>query len=308
MKLPVTVILPTLNCKEKLVKHLDSIENWLSQVEEIIAIDSQSTDGTFELLKERLTPYNAHLISEDRGLYRCWNKAASLASQPYIYYSTMCDIISLSGLFELTHLMEKIQLDVLISPPKIFSEHALEHEVKWPIHYVQKYLKYSEGIAILNKFQTELMISAFLPASIIGSSASNLYRASVLKKYPFPEDVGTVGDSYWALKYLPSLKVGIAEKQFATFCWDGVRNGTWDESGDLMLKFKSEAEKLENGSHTIAYIHNYLTDECVRLQAAINEYDTYVKFLTRPFDVKVKDFIGKYTSVRYLLRRIFIRE
>ena len=300
MKLPVAVIIPTLNCREKLARHLDAIEEWLPFVEEIIAVDSNSIDGTRELLEERLQPHGGQVITTGPGLYKAWNLAASRATQPYLYYSTICDVISKDGLAELAHLMGENDLDVIISPPKIVCSDGLsEEKTKWPIHYVLKYLSFKKEVAILDELQKQYMVSAFLPASIIGSSASNFYRTEVIQKNPFPLDVGTVGDSLWALKNLPLLRVGIARKQYATFCWDGVRNGTWDESGELMEKFKNESLKLEHGSHTIGYINDHLTEECVRLQAAINEYDDYVKFLTRPWSVKMKDFVLKYTSVRY---------
>lgn len=308
MKLPITLVLPTLNCREKLIRHLDAIEGWLPNVGEVIAIDSRSTDGTFEVLQERLAPLGAQILSADRGLYQCWNLAASKATQPYLYYSTICDIVTKEGIVEMTHLMGENELDVVISPPKIVSSDGLsEEKTKWPIHYVLKYLTFKKEVAVLDELQKQYMVSAFLPASIIGSSASNLYRTEVVQKNPFPLDVGTVGDSLWALKNLPSLRVGIARKQYATFCWDGVRNGTWDESGELMEKFKNESLKLEHGSHTIGYINDHLTEECIRLQAAINEYDDYVKFLTRPWPVKMREFILRVTSVRYWLGKIFSR-
>jgi hypothetical protein len=308
VKLPVTVIIPTLNCREKLARHLDAIGEWLSCVEEIIAVDSNSTDGTRELLEERLQRHGGQVISTGPGLYKAWNLAASKATQPYLYYSTICDIITRDGITELTHLMEENDLDVVISPPKIVgSDGVSEEKTKWPIHYVLKYLSFKNEVAILDELQKQYMVSAFLPAGIIGSSASNLYRTEVIQKNPFPLDVGTVGDSLWALKNLPLLRVGIARKHYATFCWDGVRNGTWDESGELMEKFKNESLKLEHGSHTIGYINDHLTEECVRLQAAINEYDAYVKFLTRPLSAKVKDVVFKYTSVRFWLGRISSR-
>ena len=69
MKIPVTVIIPTLNCREKAAHHLDAIEEWLPCVQEIIAIDSNSNDGTRELLEERLQSYDAKIISTGRGLF-----------------------------------------------------------------------------------------------------------------------------------------------------------------------------------------------------------------------------------------------
>lgn len=317
MKLPVTVVLPTLNCKDKLIKHLDGIESWLPDVAQIIAIDSQSNDGTLELLKERLLPYEAEIVSAERGLYQCWNKAAQLASQPYLYYSTICDIITRDGIVELADIIEKNKLDVVISPPIIVSgDGRIDKKIKWPIHYVEKYLEYTNGLAIFGKNDMEFLVTLFLPASIIGSSASNLYRSEVIKSNPFPLHVGTVGDSFWALQNLPSLRVGIAEKAYATFCWDGVRNGTWDESGEIMKKFQAEAKLLHHGNNIMRFVNEvlipstnaHLRDECIRLQDVIDEYDDYVKFLTRPIGVKARDVILKYTSVRYWLGKIVPRE
>jgi glycosyltransferase involved in cell wall biosynthesis len=317
VKLPISVIIPTLNCRKKLVRHLDAIEEWLPLVEEIIAIDSNSSDGTKELLEERLQPYGANILSTGRGLYQAWNLGASLATQPYVYYSTVCDIISKNGLVEMSRLIESHRLDVLISPPKMVDEDGeREVNVKWPIHYVLKYLEFKEGVTLVTNVQKMLFLAPFIPATILGSSASNLYRTQILKEHPFPLDVGTVGDSYWALKNFPYLSIGIANEFYATFCWDGVRNGPWDESGEIMEKFKKEEEALNNITNSIGfikdyynigYINEYFKDECRRLQAAIKEYDAYVKFLTRPLSVKAKDVFFKYTSVRYWWGRIFSR-
>jgi len=316
MKLPIAIVIPTLNCREKLVRHLDAIEEWLPHVGQIIAIDSQSTDGTFELLQERLLPYGAQVISAEKGLYQCWNQAAQLAIQPCLYYSTICDVITQSGLQEMTDIMIKNDLDVVISNPKIVSDQGEAiSNIKWPIHYILRYLNYSDDVALYSGEDLAKLVPLFLPATLLGSSASNLYRSEVIKKHPFPLSVGIVGDSLWAVKYLPKLKVGITRKEYAIFCWDGVRNGTWDKDGSFMQQFSEEADKLKleyplpHIDYVIIHsVNAYITDECKRLQAAVNEYDYYVKFLTRPLGVKAKDIFFKYTSVRYWLGRLFPRE
>ena len=256
------------------------------------------------------------MISAERGLYQCWNKAAQLANQPYLYYSTICDVITESGLRKLTEAIMEKELDVVISPPKIVSENGVVVQaVKWPIHYVTEHLNYTGDLAVYQGSDLAHLICVFLPATILGSSASNLYRSSVIKENPFPLNVGMVGDSLWAVKYLPNLKVGIFRKEYATFCWDGVRNGTWDEDGTLMMEFQREADALRRENPlphvegvVLNSVNDYLHDERQRFYAALKEYDDYVKFLTRPFGVKAKDVILKYTSIRYWLGRMFPRE
>ncbi len=301
MKVPVTVIIPTLNCRVKLKRHLDGIEDWLPLAGEVIAVDSNSSDGTKELLEKRLNPYGAKIISTRPGLYQAWNLAAANATQPYVYYSTVCDIIGKKEFLELTSLIINSNTDVIISPPKIVSYDGINMEnIKWPIHYVLKYLNFHKGITILDDLQKQYMVSVFFPASIIGSSASNLYRTEVIKENPFPSDVGSVGDTFWALRNIPSLKVGIAEKEYATFCWDGVRNGEWDESGEITAKFRNESIKLDHGPHTIGYINDRILEECLQLRA-------YVRCIERPLVLKIKDTVLTYTSVRFWFNKIVAR-
>jgi len=42
----ISVIIPTLNCRAQLERHLDACKDWFPKVGQIIAIDSNSTDGT----------------------------------------------------------------------------------------------------------------------------------------------------------------------------------------------------------------------------------------------------------------------
>ncbi len=256
--LPISVIIPTFNCRAKLERHLEDSKEWLPYVEEIIAIDSKSRDGTKELLEERLKPLGAKIISTDPGLYEAWNLAASSATQPYIYYSTICDIINKQGLIDLTSVMIEKDLDVIISPPSIVSiKGEIIQEIMWPIHYAVKYLNFENGIVLLNEFEKDLMTSCFFPASIIGSSASNIYRSEVIKNNPFPTDVGMIGDVFWALRNFQKMNVGIFNEKLATFCWDGNRSGGLKNSSEILEKYKLESSRLNYGPDSIRYIFDY---------------------------------------------------
>ena len=239
--LPVSVIIPTLNCREKLERHLEASKEWLSLVGEIIAIDSESNDGTFEFLEEQLLPYRAEIISTGPGLYRAWNLGIKKAKYPYIYFSTIGDIISLNGLEYLVNQVGKNQLDLIITPPAVVNKNnQILRDVHWPSHFVIGDSPKQEEIIIPDKNHKYLLASIFIPESILGSSASNIYRADILKKFPFPENYGTQGDVVWGIQNLPNVAFGISSRKVATFCWDGDRVKTWDHIINTTEALKSK--------------------------------------------------------------------
>ncbi len=232
MSLPVSVIIPTLNCREKLERHLESSRHWLPKVGQIIAIDSQSTDGTYELLKQKLTYDNARIISAEKGLYRCWNQGISLALQPYVYISTVGDIITPEGLVQLHQWSENLRLDVMISTPTIVDQTGHHMDKFWPIHLIKETLPSDGTPLVMPSEQLSYATTCFAPSSILGSSASNLYRTDLLKTKPFPEHTGPIGDVIWSIKYLPHLRAALSRTSFSTFTWDGDRTKSWNQQSD----------------------------------------------------------------------------
>ena len=52
--LPISVLVPTRNSMSLLPQHVEAMRAWLDQVEEVVAVDSHSTDGTLEFLQREL--------------------------------------------------------------------------------------------------------------------------------------------------------------------------------------------------------------------------------------------------------------
>lgn len=234
--LAVTVIIPTLNCRKKLINHINKSQEWLPYVAEIIAIDSSSTDGTWEVLHERLTPLGAKLISTGPGLYKAWNHGVSQATQPFIYFSTIGDIISKEELFRLYEIISTKSLDLLIAPPRIIDRSGKAvKSTKWPIHYITNRLP-DNKILELDPREKLLLASAFVPESIIGSSASNMYRSDILKQNPFSVEFGHQGDVAWAIKNIPNIKTGIYTSITGSFCLDGNRTNSFEKIFRIVKK------------------------------------------------------------------------
>lgn len=219
-----------------LPRHLESMKEWLPLVEERVVVDSESNDGTIEFLKKHLGPQSARFFTHPPGLYQSWNFGIAQCTGKYIYLSTVGDSITRTGLQCLVDTAEAFDCDVVISPPRIVDEQGREVIRRWPIFDLIKALRPASPVT-LNGPDTLLFALISLHQSILGSSASNLYRTDCLKRAPFPTDFGRGGDVAWGLRYAAETKLGIVPKVFSTFLLHPKLYGARDYS------VKSGAEK-----------------------------------------------------------------
>jgi len=199
-----------------LPRHLESMKEWLPLVEEAVVVDSESNDGTVEFLTKHLGLQNVRFFAHLPGLYQSWNFGIVQCTGKYIYLSSVGDSITRTGLQCLVDTAETFNCDVVISPPKIVDEQGREVIRSWPIFDLIKALRLASPVT-LNGPDTLLFALISLHQSILGSSASNLYRTDCLKRAPFPTDFGRGGDVAWGLRYGAETKLGIVPKVFSTF-------------------------------------------------------------------------------------------
>lgn len=219
MVLPVSVIIPTRNCREALERHLDAVGNWLQCAARVIAIDSESTDGTFEVLRTRLSGVGAAIISHPPGLYPSWNAATAVATTPWIYFSTVGDTIDPAGLTDLLSVAEQLHADVVVSPPRMMQQDGeTPADARWPIHYFCEALGSDAAPRILSKLETVIGLCSYGSGSILGSSAANIYRTDFLREHPFPVDFGHAGDTAWAVQNCARLRLAIFPRAVSIFC------------------------------------------------------------------------------------------
>jgi glycosyltransferase involved in cell wall biosynthesis len=215
--LPVSVIIPTRNCRSELVEHLKMMQPVFEKAAQVIGVDGSSEDGTAEVLSEFIESRpNAKFLSLPPGLYEGWNAAVAEADQPWVYFSTIGDFISLEGLSKLLGSADSLKLDLVISPPKMVQEDGTDSPLKWPIHHFTSSSKTKE-IHVLSLEQKILGFCSFFTGSILGSSASNIYKTDFLKQHPFPTDFGHAGDTIWAVRNLTDMRAAIIPENFATF-------------------------------------------------------------------------------------------
>lgn len=212
------VVIPTLNCAHLLEAHLDSMLPWLNRVDEVIVVDSHSTDGTVDIITKRISHPNLQIHQRPRGLYQAWNYGISQIQSKYTYISTVGDAITAAGLDHLQKVVEMNDADVVVSSPEFINEDGSRTQTpsSFPIKNLFKKWGINEPMLLRSMECFDFIVSSF-PNAILGSSASNLYRTEVLKKYPFPTSYGTGGDGAWGMAHGLNHRIAIAPGIFSTF-------------------------------------------------------------------------------------------
>ena len=239
------MVLPTYNCVTLMKRHLDAMGKWADLAEEIVVVDSRSTDGTLDLIRERLRHPNLRIIERDRGLYESWNEGIAATKGDWVYVSTAGDTIERAHLLHLLDLGERTAADVVISPPRFVDDDGDPiPDLRWPPHEIVA--KHGAGAPFVLSQQAAACL-AFLhcPSCILGSSASNLYRGDALRARPFPADFRGAGDTVWMMRNALTLRVCLTPRDGSAFCVHPKNDKlSRPEAEAFMLQFFNEKAAL----------------------------------------------------------------
>ena len=208
---------------------------WLPRVAQVVVVDS-STDGSLDFLRKRLAAPHVEFYSVPPGLYQAWNFGVSTARAEYCYFSTVGDSITADGLQHLFGIASKESLDAVLSPPEMLDIEGKPSAMRWPIHDFVATLR--EENFFPSREETVRWLTAFLPYTILGSSASNLYRTEFLKANPFPIEFSHNGDAALGVQISPFVKMAVAKKICSRFVTHGQgRDITAREQFEVAKKF-----------------------------------------------------------------------
>lgn len=213
-----SVVLPTYNCRPLMTRHLAAMAEWSDLADEIVVVDSRSTDGTLEIIREHLRHPKLRIIERDRGLYESWNEGIAATTGDWVYISTAGDTIERSHLLHLIDLGERAAADVIISPPRFVDEAGEPGEdLRWPPSEIIAGSGIGEPF-VLTAEAGFVLTFMHCPSALLGSSASNLYRGSHLRARPFPSEFKGAGDSVWILRHAAESRLCFTPQTGSTFC------------------------------------------------------------------------------------------
>ncbi len=215
-RLSLGVVMPTRNSAALLPRHVAGLRNWLDLADQVVVVDSFSTDGTLEALRRDIKHPNLEFLSHPPGLYQSWNFGIQRLTTDYAYIATVGDTITRKGLQLLAATARSLQCDAVISKPEFQDLKGQPVEIVWPIDDIIATL----GIEVprrLNRLEALVFACVHAAGALTGSCASDLFRTSVLKRFPFPTDFGTAGDGAWGLMHAAEISWGVVPGRFSTF-------------------------------------------------------------------------------------------
>jgi glycosyltransferase involved in cell wall biosynthesis len=270
-RLPLGVVIPTFNCAGYMPAHIAALNRWLDLAQEVVVVDSESTDGTLELLRAGLSHPNLRFFTRPRGLYQAWNFGIAQLTAEFTYVSTAGDTITRDGILHLFETARRLGSDVLMSPPQLIPEAGVrEPEADWPVHRIIRDLDLRAPVVLRRSRVLHFAIDHALHVlGILGSSASNLYRTASLQARPFPGDCGHAGDVYWGVRHALDAKFALTPKCCSTFLIHPVTHTEQQKSFYLQLQSRmpqwAEEALREAGANgqpadasELALVHEYL--------------------------------------------------
>jgi len=211
------VLIPTRNSTGLLAEHIASLLPWIDLAEEVVVVDSDSQDGTVEMLRAGLRHPRTTYLQHPPGLYQSWNFGVRNVRAKYLYIATVGDSITRGGLEHLRQVAEEFASHLVISKPRFINAagQALP-DSRWLIDEILEGRKMEKPRA-LSRAEQFLFTVTNLWCALTGSSASNLYRTDFLQERPFPLDYGMAGDGAWGVQNVFDLRTAVTPRRFSTF-------------------------------------------------------------------------------------------
>ena len=197
-----------------LARHVSALRLWSQRVQEVVIVDSQSSDGTAEYLRQHLDGPNVKHLSHAPGLYESWNYGLGQIRSQWSYIATVGDRINEAAIEGLVKAGQETGSDLVISPPSLVSPAGDKLDKQWPIHkFIQwKNLRESGPISAIEVY---LWNALSVPGSLLGSSASNIYRTDFIQSHPFPVGYRHACDTAWAITHSFAARWAVAPRLYS---------------------------------------------------------------------------------------------
>lgn len=267
-----SVVLPTYNCAKLIGRHLVAMAGWAKLADEIVVVDSRSTDGTLDLIRKHLCHPNLRIIERDRGLYQSWNEGIAATTGEWVYVSTVGDLISSEHLSRLLREGERSGADAVVSPQRFVGEDGEPYQGSDYTNAEFHDILAGQGVVVLSP--AAVCYFAFRrarPNALLGSWASNLFRGDFMRARPLPVNYATHGDTAWTLRHSAEMKICLVPVAGADFCIHAKEsNGTLPDLREILQRMyvQESACLFRDTKGRVAALHQSLFMLYERTRAA----------------------------------------
>jgi glycosyltransferase involved in cell wall biosynthesis len=303
-----SVVIPTFNCVDLIERHIDSVMSWADLAYEIIVVDSQSNDGTFELVKQKLHHPNLRFIQRERGLYESWNAAIKETRGDWIYISTAGDLIKRDHLVKLLQAGILSKANVVISPFRPVNENGQPYQ--GPGFQNAKIYNelYQRGDCVIEPLATyHFAFQNEKPNALLGSCASDLFHGDFLRSRPFLTQYGTHGDTAWTLRYSSEMRLCVISTNGSVFCVHSKEINESDSNRGNILEKIFQTELINARAKLISEKTGIKLDAHTRLKIRAREiHGQRRKLWNGKSEIKSNKLRWIYLTLHYICLKLYL--
>ncbi len=299
--LPVTVLCPVRDCAEAMPAHAAHLRDLAGVVSEIIVIDSNSTDGTLDCLKRELDGLDVVYLNHPPGLYPSWNHGIMAATCEYCTIATVGDVLPVDSLKRLTETIRKFEADAVISAPEMLDATGNPSKRRWPIHQIIAESGIS-GPRLIDSAEWLAMTLGFFPATLLSSSAGNLYSTEFLQKNPFPAEYGHAGDCVWALENGHKAR-WVIDPQVKSFFWLHPISANRQRRKEEQVRRVSEKAESCYQEFKSLLISSGIPDDFVKILGEAPRQQLEKAMIQIQYDALGNSIFRKFKPKGFLLKR-----
>jgi hypothetical protein len=148
------------------------------------------------------------------------------------------DPLPVESLVRMVETIENFSADAVVSAPEMIVDDGTPSIRQWPVHHLINGTGMT-GPQVADPVIWAAFAFGFFPATLLSSSAGNLYQTRLLKENPFPTDYGHAGDSVWALAMSRKAK-WVIDPQVKSYFWVHAATGNYQKRNEAHARAIAE--------------------------------------------------------------------
>lgn len=224
-----SILIPVFNVKDYLDDCFQSILSQCDENIEIIALDDQSTDGSFEYL-HALAAKSPHPIkilqhSHNRGLSAARNSLVAAATGEYVWFLDSDDVLVDGAVNQLWKIVGRYSPDLVMCDYQMWRPDV---KTITPKHHKERHVKSFEGVANCLRYNSESLFKGLYARGKLHSWSKVSKRSLWIDGLQFPE-----GRYFEDMVTTPRLALKISSYYYCPNVWVRYRQ----REGSILARF-----------------------------------------------------------------------
>jgi hypothetical protein len=193
-----SICLPTRNSARFLEPRLKSILSQTFDEWHVVVVDTSSTDGTLEMIRDMIPESKRTIWDSGPGLYQAWNLCVAHSTGELVHFATSDDCENSSFYEKLLSIYRATRCDIVHSLWGTIDEAG--REVPMPITPMVRVFGRVPG-RVYRKDPVANLFANLLLATTTGPSNCALLKRDLFRQFGgFPTTYGPIGDRGWYLR------------------------------------------------------------------------------------------------------------